>query len=159
MINVRQSVEQIKIEKCCPFCCECWCWCRTERRIPPPPPERETRTQEAKQATRVLLITIEYSKYSHPNTLSNVQAFSQQQRDIFAKERFKSDTLKFYLVNSAEFDNSNFNQRRTEAESLCRTVMQLKAMKEFKYPNDEELNTILNQARLGLFGQEQLAIM
>ncbi|CAF1312579.1 unnamed protein product [Didymodactylos carnosus] len=73
----------------------------------------------------------------------------------FYKEKLQYETLIFYFVNNQEFDHVNFNQRKQQAETLCRAVTQLKQMKSH-YPSPKDLEQILSQQSLGIFGDEHV---
>ncbi|CAF1492171.1 unnamed protein product, partial [Rotaria sordida] len=155
---------------CCGGCCK-----------KSPPPARQTEIVEAKNAQRVITIHLQYSKYSNLDTISNARILPESDRAQFYKSQFRpNEELKFYLVRNAEYDSANFDQRKVQAENLCRIIMQLKGMNSgvignsvrlltkenvpvpavpICYPSPQELQQILNQQYLGIFGdahQERL---
>jgi hypothetical protein len=137
----------VEDEGCCNKC-RCWC-CRKKKLVEL---IRRTNTVVEQEAERVITITIEYSKYSNPDTPSNARLLSNEHQAYYYKEKFQPNTiLKFYLINNTEFDKKNFDSRRQEAEVLCRTVMQLKGMKN-DYPSENDLEKILDQSHKRTFG-------
>ncbi|CAF1633165.1 unnamed protein product [Didymodactylos carnosus] len=143
-------------------------------------PVRQTEIIEEKNAQRVITIHLQYSKYSNLDTVSNARILPESDRAEFYKNQFQPNTeLKFYLVRNAEYDSANFDQKKVQAENLCRIIMQLKGMnggvtgsslrlltKEnvvvpaaISYPSPQELQQILNLPYSGIFGdlhQERL---
>ena len=138
-------------EDCCTRCCNpfrCWC-CRKKKLVDI---IKRTDTVAEQRARRVMTISIDYSKYSNLDSASNARLLSTEQQLAYYKDNFKPDTkLKFYLVNNTEVDSSNFELKKKQAETLCRTVMQLKAMRNF-YPSEDELEKILDQSLKRTFG-------
>jgi hypothetical protein len=132
-------------------CCNrfrCWC-CRKKKLVKF---IKRTNTVAEQKAQRVVTITIEYSKYSNPDSASNARLLSDEQQAGYYKTRFEPDTpLKFYLVNNTEFDPKNFELKRKQADTLCLTVMHLKAMKN-RYPSDNELEKMMDQSHMRTFG-------
>ncbi|CAF0985696.1 unnamed protein product [Rotaria sp. Silwood1] len=138
------------------------------------PPLRQTDIVEAKNAQRVITIHLQYSKYSNLDTVSNARILPEADRAQFYKNHFRpNEELKFYLVLNTEYDSANFDQKKEQAENLCRIIMQLKGIngsvndnrvrlitKEnvevpaapICYPSPRELQEILNQPYLGIFG-------
>ncbi|CAF4440250.1 unnamed protein product, partial [Adineta steineri] len=103
-------------------------------------------------AERVITMTIQYSKYSNLDTASHTRLLSNQDRLEYFKAKFQPDAeLEFYLINDTEFEPMNFDVKKNEAEVLCRTVMQLKGMKN-RYPSADELDKILDQPQQRIFG-------
>ncbi|CAF1374804.1 unnamed protein product [Adineta steineri] len=148
-------------------CCSC---CKDD-----PEPQRETTIIEQKSAHRVITIHLQYSKYSNLDTVSNARILSEADRVQFFRDKFQPNTeLKFYLVRNTEYDSTNFEQKRMQAENLCRIIMQLKGMNSgipsnnlrihmkdnvavsavpvISYPSPQELQQILNQPYYGIFG-------
>ncbi|CAF1361446.1 unnamed protein product, partial [Didymodactylos carnosus] len=132
-------------------CCDAFrCCCCKKKKIQP---IRENTIIEAKDARREITIHIEYSKYSNLDSASNARLLSSVDQVAFYQCRFTSDTtLKFYLINNTEFEQANFNRKKDQAESLCRTIMQLKAMRVNNYPDPEELQKIIHQPISEVFG-------
>ncbi|CAF3542308.1 unnamed protein product [Rotaria socialis] len=159
-------------------CCGCCGCCKKA-----PKPKRQIDIIEEKSAERVITVHIQYSKYSNLDTVSNARILSESDRLQFYKNQFQPNTeLKFYLVRNAEYDSVNFNEKRVQAENLCRIIMQLKgingggavsserlhpkegevlpaAAATISYPSPQDLQQILNQSYYGIFGdvhQERL---
>ncbi|CAF4532472.1 unnamed protein product [Rotaria sp. Silwood2] len=147
-------------------CCSC---CKSA-----PPPVRQSEIVEAKNAQRVITIHLQYSKYSNLDTVSNARILPESDRAEFYKQQFRPyEQLQFYLVRNAEYDATNFDQKKEQAENLCRIIMQLKGMNggvtntsvrlvtkedvvvpaaSLHYPSPQELQQILNQSYVGIFG-------
>lgn len=139
-------------------------------------PETHTEIVEAKYAQRTITIHIQYSKYSNLDSVSHTRILSESDRTLFYKNQFQpKETLKFYLVRNTEYHSNNFEEKKTQAENLCRIIMQLKGMnaevmrnyihshaKEntlisslpIRYPNPQELQQIMNQSCLGVIGDK-----
>jgi hypothetical protein len=155
---------------CCGGCCK-----------KAPKPVRQTEILEEKSAQRVITIHLQYSKYSNLDTVSNARILPESDRTQFYKNQFQPNTqLKFYLVRNTEYGSDNFNQKKMQAENLCRIIMQLKGMNggvtdsslrlptkgnvavpapAISYPSPQQLQEILNQPSFGIFGdlhQERL---
>jgi hypothetical protein len=126
------------------------CWCCRKRMLVDLIKRKDVSME--KQAQRIVTISIEYSKYSNPGSVSTARLLSRQEQEAYYKERFEPDTkLEFYLINDAEFDPSNFELKQQQAEGLCRTVMHLKAMTG-NYPFENELGSILDQPLQRTYG-------
>ncbi|CAF3180251.1 unnamed protein product [Rotaria sp. Silwood2] len=146
--NTEFEEEHLPVPKvnkgCCTSCCNCFrCWCCRMKmlvdRI------KKTKIVKERNAERVITIKIEYSKYSNPDTPSNARLLNAEQQAAYYDAKFeRNKELEFYLVTDTQFDSSNFKQKSSELEAFCRTVMQLKAMKNH-YPSDTELEQILVQ--------------
>jgi hypothetical protein len=140
-------------EDCCTSCCNkfrCWC-CRKKKLVDL---IKRTNTAGEQEAQRVVTMTIKYSKYSHPNSASNARLLSKEQQEAYYFRRFEPDTqLKFYLVNSSNFDATGFDLTRKVADDFCLTVTHLKAMQN-RYPSEEQLVTILRQTHVATVGNE-----
>ncbi|CAF2065305.1 unnamed protein product [Rotaria magnacalcarata] len=177
--GVKKSVKAEEHSRLVPVVAKrrCCSWFRKT-----PKPVRETEIIEEKKAERVITVHIQYSKYSNLDTVSNARILPESDRAQFYKNHFQPNTeLKFYLVLNAEYDSVNFNEKRVQAENLCRIIMQLKgingggtvnsdrlhtkedavfsAAATISYPNPEDLQQILNQSYYGIFGdvhQERL---
>lgn len=138
-------------ETCCTRCTNrfrCWC-CRIKRVVEY---IRRTHTKAEKEAARVIMMTIEYSRYSHPDTVSNARVLSAQDQHKFYHDIFKPhETLNFYLVNDTDFDPNNFAKKMQHATDLCRTVIQMKGVKD-KYPSSDKLFNILEKSEKRTIG-------
>lgn len=154
-VQVYDKIEKIPKEKenCCTGCinkCRCWC-CRIKKlrhNI------RRTYVREERQAKRVITMTINYSKHSHPDTLSNARLLSAEDQNKFYKGVFvPHERLEFYLVNDTEFDRNNFETKMQQATNLCRTVMQMKAVND-RYPPSEKLFSILESSNSKIIGDQ-----
>jgi hypothetical protein len=135
----------------CDGCCNRFrCWCCRKRKLVDI--IKRTNTVAERQAQRVVTVTIEYSKYSNLDSASNARLLSGEQQVAFYKEKFEPDIeLKFYLITNTEIDSTNFNEKKKQAETLCRTVMQLKGMRNH-YPSETELEKILDLSHQRTFG-------
>ncbi|UJR11465.1 hypothetical protein I4U23_015644 [Adineta vaga] len=154
--NTFYREENVPLSETQASCCtrlvnrfRCWC-CRRNILMKL---TKKISTKAERHAERVITMTIEYSKYSHSDTPSNARLLTGQQQADYYFSKFQPHTeLKFYLINSKEFDPRNFELKSQQAEILCRTVMQLKGMKD-RYPSEHELNDILDQSHQRTFGQ------
>ncbi|CAF0767757.1 unnamed protein product [Adineta steineri] len=149
---VEQDLPLPKVkESCWSKCCNpCRCWCCRKKRLVRL--IKRTNTKAARQAERVITMTIQYSKYSNLDTASHTRLLSNQHQLEYFKAKFQPDAeLEFYLINDTEFEPMNFDVKKNEAEVLCRTVMQLKGMKN-RYPSADELDKILDQPQQRIFG-------
>ena len=134
-------VPKLKEGCCTQFCNRFRCWCCRKRMLVRL--IKKTATTAEQEAKRVITITIQYSKYSNLDSATHTRLISDEQRKNHYDSKFKPDEeLKFHLVSNTEFDRTNFELRRKEAEILCRTVMQLKGMRNH-YPSENELEKIL----------------
>jgi hypothetical protein len=128
--------------KCSQWCCRAFCCCNPSDAKVHNEPEVVT-TIEGENADRKVLVTIEYIRYSNIDTPSHVRALDTVDRTAFYKENFHTETLKFYLLDSSEFDATNFELRREQGAKLCRIVTQLKTMVR-NYPDEQKLLQIIN---------------
>ncbi|CAF1021376.1 unnamed protein product [Adineta ricciae] len=139
-------------EGCCTHCtnkCRCWC-CRRNILVKL---TKKIHSKAERKAERVITMTVEYVKYSNIDTPSHVRLLTGQEQANFYKDKFHVEKeLKFYLVNNNEFDPTNFDMKKEQAEALCRMIKQLKGMRS-KYPSETDLSEILNQSHLRTFGQ------
>jgi len=170
--DVKKSVKAAEHSRLVPVvkkkgCCSCF------RKTPEP--QLETTIDEEKNAERVITIHMQYSKYSNLDTLSNARILTEAERMQFFKEMFQpKEELKFYLVKNTEYDSTSFEQKRAQAENLCRVLMQLKGMNSgvssnnlrirtedgkavpaaavISYPSPEELQELLQPPRSVAFG-------
>ncbi|CAF1135098.1 unnamed protein product [Rotaria magnacalcarata] len=145
--NRNPTIEEIPLplpkqeEPCCsPF--RCWC-CRVKKLIGL---VKRKNTSGEREARRVIIVTLEYIKYSNLDTPSNTRLLSNGEQLAHYKEKFKlEEQLEFYLFMDTDLNASNFEVKKKEAEDFCRTVMQLKGMRN-QYPSENELEQILNQS-------------
>ena len=87
------------------------CWCCRKKVLVDLIKRTNTSTQE--QAQRVIKVSIDYSKYSNPDSATNARLLSREDQEAYYKRRFQPDTeLEFYLVNDTEFDPRNFQIKR-----------------------------------------------
>ena len=124
-----------------------------------PKPEHQTEMTTENHAQRMITIYLQYSKHSNLDTVSNARILSESDRQQFYKDHFQSATeKKFYLVNNEKYDSKNFEQKKLQAESLCRIIIQMKGMNvgvpltSISYPNPQELQEILAQPHSSVFG-------
>ncbi|UJR11462.1 hypothetical protein I4U23_015641 [Adineta vaga] len=131
-----------------PSCCSC---CRSRRKKKLFKRIKQTKTTD-RHVERTITMIIEYSKYSNLDSATNTRLLSNEDQLAYYRTQFNPKSeLKFYLLKETQIDPKNFDLTKTYAEILCRTVMQLKGMKN-SYPSDYELQIILTQNRLGTFG-------
>lgn len=129
-------------------CLRCWC-CRKKKLLRL---VKRTETVAEQRAQRVVMMTIEYSKYSNLDSASNARLLSQEQQATYYKDKFEPNSnLEFYLISNTDIDATNFNERKREAEVITRTVLHLKALRNH-YPSETELERILNQTKQRTFG-------
>ena len=132
-------------------CCDALRCCCCRKKILVKNVQRKKVHKET-EAQRVITMNIEYSKYSNPNTPSHTRLLDTQAQLEYYKKKFDAEkTLKFYLVNNTEFDPANFEVKKKEAETLSRTVMQLKGMRDH-YPSERDLDVILGLNYKQAFG-------
>ncbi|CAF0755599.1 unnamed protein product [Didymodactylos carnosus] len=143
-VEIEKRMTDVSVAKqdvCCPPL-RFWCCKVKNKRL-----QREETITKEYEATRAITIIIEHAKYGFPNTLSHVQCMAQDEQEKFYKDKG---------FNSHEFQQTNFQKNKSQAEQLCRIVMQLKSM--FKtnqtYPNVKQLKEIIDQNYDGLFGDE-----
>ncbi|CAF1021327.1 unnamed protein product [Adineta ricciae] len=97
------------------------------------------------QIERTIIMVIEYSKHNYTGTPTDTQYLSNGGRCCSIAE------LRFYLMKDTKTDPKQFDLTKRYAETLCRTVMQIKGMKH-NYPSNSELQTLLTLNHLGTFG-------
>jgi hypothetical protein len=103
------------------------------------------------KSDRVILITIEYIRYNNIDTPSYFRALAPTDAAVYYKENLHTDTLKFYLVNNQDFEQTDFNSKRAQGASLCRLVTQLKAM-DGQYPDESTLENIITKHEIQVVG-------
>ncbi|CAF2663838.1 unnamed protein product [Rotaria sp. Silwood2] len=136
-------------EDCC-NCFRCWC-CRIKKVVDI---IRRTNTVAERKEQRVIIITIEYSKYSNLDTPSNASLLTSEQQSAYYKEKFHlNKELQFYAITDKELNSKSFELKSREVEAFCRTVMQLKGMRDY-YPSDNELQKIIDQSHQKTIGDE-----
>jgi hypothetical protein len=64
------------------------------------------------EAERKILITIEYLRYSNIDTPSHVCVLSIPDQLAFFGKQYYTDTLKFYLLDSYDFQQDDFDLKR-----------------------------------------------
>lgn len=143
--------EELPIPRDNGGCCDCLrCWCCRKKRLTKLVRTTEVLTEQ--DVGRVITISIEYSKYSNPDSATNVRLQSWEDQAIYYKQICQPRTdLKFNLVDNTETDPKNFEVKRQQAEALCRIVMQLKGMQN-NYPSEKELDSILDQPLKRTYG-------
>ncbi|CAF0965716.1 unnamed protein product [Adineta steineri] len=149
---VEEDVAPTEVkEGCCTRCGNLFrCWCCGKKKLLKF--IKRTNTKAQRQAERVVTMTIEYNKYSNLDSATHTCLLSEQDRFAYYKHKFQADLeLTFYLINDQEYEQTNFDAKKNEAETLCRAVMQLKGMKK-QYPSEDQLEKILNQAHQRTFG-------
>ncbi|CAF0840286.1 unnamed protein product [Adineta ricciae] len=124
-----------------------------------PKPEHQTEMTTENHVQRMITIHLQYSKHSNLDTVSNARILSGDDRQQFYKDHFQPATeKKFYLVNNIEHDSKDFEQKKLQAESLCRIITQMKGMNvgvpstSISYPNPQEFQEILSQPHSSVFG-------
>ncbi len=122
-------------------------------------PGRIIRQIVDEKGERVILIEIQYIRYSNINSPSYFNALAKTDAEVYYKERFDTVPLTFYLLNNQDFDQTNFDLKRAQAVTLCRLVAHLKAMVG-QYPDEPTLNNIINkQAILDIGDPPQEALV
>ena len=99
----------------------------------------------------MILMKITYIRYSNADTPSYLRALPSDASATFLRENFHQETLKFYLLNSKEFEQENYEIKRAQGASLCRLVTQLKAMAPY-YPDQPALEQIIVKEQVHAFG-------
>jgi hypothetical protein len=124
------------------FCC-CGC-CDDPKAKVHVEPEQIMTTITDKEAERKILITIEYVHYSNIDTPSHVRVLGTTDQLEFYKEHLHIETLKFYLLDNYEYEQTDFDLKRMQASTLCRLVTQLKTMTGH-YPDESTLQMIIGK--------------
>jgi hypothetical protein len=140
-----------------PSCCKkmsAWCsktfccCCNNQVHIDP---ERTIAQTVDKKGERVILITIEYIRYSNIDTPSYFDALARTDAAVYYKDHLHTDTLRFYLLNNHDFEQTNFNLKRAQGATFSRLVTQLKAMAE-DYPDEPTLEKIISKQEIQVIG-------
>jgi hypothetical protein len=157
--NLRLSTPPPPVKlSCCgkvsQWCSKTFCCCcndsKTQVHTGPEPIITTIANQEA---GRKILITIEYMRYSNVHIPSTVRVLSPTGQQNFNKEQLQKETLIFYLLESHEYEHTDFELKQAQASTLCRLVTQLKAMAEH-YPDEATLNQIMHKRENSLFGEK-----
>ncbi|CAF1190937.1 unnamed protein product [Adineta ricciae] len=146
--KLKENTQQVPVvdqQGCC--CCAA------------PKPEHQTEMTTENHVHRMITIYLQYSKHSNLDTVSNARILSESDRQQFYKDHLQpAMEKKFYLVNNIEYDSTNFEEKKLQAESLCRIITQLKGMNvgipstSISYPNPQEFQKILAQSHSSVFG-------
>jgi hypothetical protein len=133
---------------CCrTFCC-CCNSCKNQVHIDP---EHTINQIVDEKGERVILITIEYIRYSNINSPSHLNVLATIDAVAYYKDRLHTDTLKFYVLNNRDFEQTDFDLKRVQGARLCRLVTQLKAMAG-QYPNESTLQDIISKQEIQVIG-------
>ncbi|CAM4874424.1 unnamed protein product [Rotaria socialis] len=116
-------------------------------------PEYNKTTSVNKRANRAITITIEYVHYGNVDTPSNLRVLSKEKQADFYHKLFHTETIKFYYLQSMNYDEDEFKKYLSESETLARIVVQLKSMVGH-YPDETQLRTIVGQKNTHAFGKE-----
>jgi hypothetical protein len=134
------------------WCCTTFCCCCKDSKNQVHVDSGQTIAQIiGEKGERVILITIEYIRYNNINTPSYFNALATTDAAIYYKENLHTDTLKFYLLNNQDFDQTNFDLKRVQGATLCRLVTQLKAMAG-EYPDEPTLESIIRKQEIQVIG-------
>jgi hypothetical protein len=138
-------VELSCCQKICQWCHKTFCCCCNDSKsqIHKEPEQIITKISN-REAERKILVIVEYIRYSNIHTPSNVRVLSVPDQVAFYKEHLDIDTLKFYLLANRDFEQADFNLKRTQASTLCRLVTQLKSMIGY-YPDEPTLEKIIGK--------------
>ena len=147
--NVKTEIKSTSVQngQGCSSCCSWWCCCKPDKK-------HQHAIAENKAADRVIVVTVEYVRHSNLHTSSHIRILADDDRVAFFRDRMNVDILQFYLYSSKEFDHSKFDERRRQAETLCRLVVQLKQMGLTQYPSEAQLAQIVHRNHIELFGDE-----
>jgi hypothetical protein len=135
---------------CCKTFC-CCCCCNDSKNQVHNGPQRTNVQVVGEKGQRVILITIEYIRYSNIDTPSYFGALATTDAAAYYKDHLHTDTLKFYLVNNQDFEQVDFDSKRIQGATLCRLVTQLKTMAG-KYPDEPTLESIINKHEIQAIG-------
>lgn len=146
--NTRVIEEHLSVPERGRGCCakffnhfRCWC-CREQVLVDL---VKRKNISIERRVQRMVKISIDYSKYSNPDSASHARLLGSKEPEAYYKKQFEPHTkLEFYLINDIDFDLTTFGIKRQQAEALCRTVMHLKSMRG-NYPSENELDKILDQ--------------
>jgi hypothetical protein len=127
------------------WCCKTFCCCcnNSDRRVHNGP-EKIVTTISGEEAERKIIITIEYIRYSNIHTPSHVRVLAVSDQTAFYKENFHQETLQFYLLDSDDYQQTDFDLKHMQASILCRLVTDLKAMMGH-YPDESTLQTLISK--------------
>ncbi|UJR07871.1 hypothetical protein I4U23_012153 [Adineta vaga] len=161
--DVKRSIKTREHSKRVPVVDQkgCCCCCKEA-----PGSGRETELIEDKHVQRMITIHLQYSKYSNLHTVSGARIVPESDRTQFYKNHFQPNTeMKFYLLHNMEYNSTNFEQKKEQAENLCRIIMQLKGLSgagmqekvdnastSIFYPSPQDLQQILSQSHYDVFG-------
>jgi len=146
-VRLRTPPRPVKLscgKRCSRWCCATFCCHDYSNKQIQTGPEEIITTISNQEAERKILITIEYIRYSNIDSPSHIRVLSVPDQVAFFKEHFHKDTLKFYLLNSNDFEQADFDLKRMQASTLCRLVTQLKAMVGY-YPDEPTLQMIIDK--------------
>ncbi|CAF2057198.1 unnamed protein product [Rotaria magnacalcarata] len=130
------------------FCCCCCCHENVHNE-----PKYLITTNPIEHENRSISVIIEYLHYSHINTPSHIGVLPTSDQMNFYKNRLQFETLEFFLLKNTEFNPVKYAIKRQQGETLCRLVMQLKAM-EGNYPDSSQLGEIISEKDVHLFGDD-----
>ncbi len=133
---------------CCRTCC---CCCNDSSNQVHIDPGRTITQIVGEKSERVILITIEYIRYHNIDTPSYFRALAATDAAVYYKEHLHTDTLKFYLINNQDFEQTDFDSKRAQGAALCRLVTQLKAMAG-QYPDGSILENIISEHEIQVVG-------
>jgi hypothetical protein len=136
------------LQKCC-IRRVCYCCC-TEKKVAP---EFVENTQRTEKAARRIVVTIKHVRHSNVDTPTNVRVLSAIRQAAFYEEQLAVDTVKFYYLHNTEVEKNEYNKQLQDSETLARIIIQLKAMNGH-YPDVPQLEQIINQQQIRLFGIE-----
>jgi len=136
-----------KISKCCKTF---WCCDNSKGQVHTEPEQIMTRVAD-QEAERKILITIEHLHYSNIDTPSHIRVLGTTDQLEFYKERLRTDTLTFYLLESYDFEQADFDLKRKQASTLCDLVTQLKTMVGH-YPDESTLQMIIGKPEIMAIG-------
>jgi len=145
-VRLRTPPPQVQLSCCQEIskCCKTfWCCDNSKVQVHTEPEEIIT-TISNQEAERKVLITIEYIRYSNIDTPSHIRVLSVPDQFAFFREHLCKDTLNFYLLDSYDFEQADFDLKRMQASTLCRLVTQLKAMVGY-YPDEPTLQMIIDK--------------
>ncbi|CAF1604873.1 unnamed protein product [Rotaria magnacalcarata] len=136
-----------KVKSCCTkTICRC---CHEE--VPDMPEYNKTTTLKTR-ANRVIMISIEYVRYGNVDTPSHIRVLSKEKQADFYHKLLHTETIKFYYLQSMNYDEDQFRKYLSDSETLARIVVQLKSMVGH-YPDGTQLKTILEQKNVHAFGE------
>ncbi|CAF3340084.1 unnamed protein product [Rotaria socialis] len=116
-------------------------------------PKYHITTNTIEHENRSISVIIEYLYYSHINTPSHIGVLAASDQMNFYKNRLQFEKLEFFLLKNTEFNRAEYAIKRQQGETLCRLVMQLKAM-QGNYPDSSQLEEIISEKDVHLFGDD-----